>query len=136
MHSPSANGLHNPAPPIHISTHRLYVKYRALSSERQEVPSADNLRMFTQVGQSIQHEVEGFDPVTGVYVPTPCYFARPDWKGVMNKISLSHRGERVGVFVCGPSTLAGQLKGLCNLRNEQSRSDPNAAKYVFHKETF
>ena len=89
-----------------------------------------------QLGQSIQHEAEGFDPVTGMYVPTPCYFGRPNWRGVLDKISTNHPGSRVGVFVCGPPPMAGELKGLCNRKNEQGRGLETATKYVFHKENF
>ena len=88
-----------------------------------------------QLGQSVQHEAEGFDPLTGVYVPTPCHFGRPDWKSVLGKVSASHPGSRVGVFVCGPQALSSQLKGLCNLTNRQSTGEAST-RYLFHKENF
>ena len=88
-----------------------------------------------QLGQSLQHEEEGYDPLTGVYVPTPCYFGRPEWKSVLNKVSNNHPTSRVGVFVCGPSGLSSQLKGLCNKANLQSKGDA-ATKFDFHKESF
>ena len=85
------------------------------------------------------HEAEGFDPVAGVYVPTPCYFGRPDWNQVFNKITDNHPGARVGVFVCGGPTLAGAIKGLCIQKNAlvQNKVDRDSATtFSFHKENF
>ena len=92
-------------------------------------------RLLGQLGQSIHHEKDGIDPLTGAYVPTPCYSGRPDWQDVLNKISSNHSGSRVGVFVCGPPGMSSQLKGLCNKANQQVKGDV-ATRYVFHKQHF
>ena len=76
-------------------------------------------------------------------MPTPCYFGRPNWTTVFDKISNHHPGAHVGVFVCGPTPLAGEVKGNCNKRNKQARHESRTQKdreqattFSFHKEDF
>ncbi|XP_027353467.1 respiratory burst oxidase homolog protein B-like [Abrus precatorius] len=60
--------------------------------------------------QYLHYAKNGVDIVSGTRVKT--HFARPNWRSVFKHAALKHPGKRVGVFYCGPPTLAGEFKRL------------------------
>ncbi|KAJ7565052.1 hypothetical protein O6H91_02G045800 [Diphasiastrum complanatum] len=79
--------------------------------------------------QALSHAKNGVDIVSGTRVRT--HFARPNWNKVFSRLSVAHRGSRIGVFYCGPTLLAKELDSLTRKYNHKS-----ITKFDFHKENF
>ncbi|XP_028763556.1 respiratory burst oxidase homolog protein A-like isoform X1 [Neltuma alba] len=79
--------------------------------------------------QALHHSKNGIDVVSNTPIRT--HFARPNWFNIFSRLALKHRGARIGVFYCGPSNLARDLKGLCT-----KFSTKTTTRFVFHKENY
>ncbi|XP_021286943.1 respiratory burst oxidase homolog protein A-like [Herrania umbratica] len=79
--------------------------------------------------QSLYHAKNGMDIVSRTPVHT--HFARPNWFNIFSKLARGHRGERIGVFYCGPLALARELERLCT-----KFSTKTTTRFVFHKENY
>ncbi|XP_038879475.1 respiratory burst oxidase homolog protein A-like isoform X2 [Benincasa hispida] len=62
---------------------------------------------------------------------TPTHFGRPNWTNIFSSLAHRHKGERIGVFYCGPLALARELEGLCT-----KFSTKTSTRFVFHKENY
>jgi respiratory burst oxidase len=83
--------------------------------------------------QALNHAKNGLDIVSGTRVRT--HFARPNWRKVFSKISSKHPYATVGVFYCGPPSLAQELSKLSQEYSHDT-SKTNATRFEFHKEHF
>ncbi|XP_024385792.1 respiratory burst oxidase homolog protein B [Physcomitrium patens] len=79
--------------------------------------------------QALHHAKNGVDLVSGTRART--HFARPNWKSVFSKLAATHQEKRIGVFYCGPVTLANELENLSRTYTQKS-----STKFSFHKENF
>ncbi|KAH9313247.1 hypothetical protein KI387_028282 [Taxus chinensis] len=79
--------------------------------------------------QALHHAKSGVDILSGTRVRT--HFARPNWERVFSLLSEARAGATIGVFYCGPSTLAKELDSLSRKYTQKSQ-----AKFIFHKEKF
>ncbi|KAJ9181020.1 hypothetical protein P3X46_009196 [Hevea brasiliensis] len=79
--------------------------------------------------QALYHAKKGIDIVSWNQARTQ--FGRPNWFNIFSKLAARHRGERIGVFYCGPSTLAKELETLCIKFSTKSTT-----RFVFHKENY
>jgi len=75
-------------------------------------------------------EETGLDVITGLQSPPK--FGRPDWPGIFQELSRTHKGENIGVFFCGPSVLSKQLYSI----SKRYTSTATGTKFVYHKENF
>ncbi|KAG0601475.1 hypothetical protein M758_11G114300 [Ceratodon purpureus] len=97
-----------------------------LTSVYEEGDARSNLVMMLQ---ALHHAKNGVDLVSGTRART--HFARPNWKSVFSKLAATHKDKRVGVFYCGPATVAKQLEELSRTYTQKSTT-----KFSFHKENF
>lgn len=79
---------------------------------------------------SLHHDQEK-DVITGLKQKT--LYGRPNWENEFKNIASAHSSSRVGVFLCGPESLAETLSGLC-IGN--SSVDPRGIHFIFNKENF
>ncbi|KAI4343958.1 hypothetical protein L6164_011244 [Bauhinia variegata] len=84
---------------------------------------------FISVIQALHHAKKGIDIVSKTPIRT--HFARPNWFNIFSRLASRHRGAKIGVFYCGPSNLARELKGLCT-----KFSTKTTTRFVFHKENY
>lgn len=71
------------------------------------------------------------DVLTGLKQKTS--FGRPMWDNEFSRIATAHPKSVVGVFLCGPPTLAKSLRKCCR---RYSSLDPRKVQFYFNKETF
>ncbi|XP_042384535.1 putative respiratory burst oxidase homolog protein H [Zingiber officinale] len=79
--------------------------------------------------QSLQYAKSGIDIVSGSQIRT--HFARPNWRKVFSNLASTHKACSIGVFYCGPSNLAKQLRDL-----SMEFSHDTTTRFDFHKENF
>ncbi|KAG6587580.1 Respiratory burst oxidase-like protein A, partial [Cucurbita argyrosperma subsp. sororia] len=79
--------------------------------------------------QALHYTRRGIDIVSKTPVST--HFGRPNWINIFSNLVQRHRGERIGVFYCGPSALARELEGFCT-----KFSTKTSTRFVFHKENY
>ncbi|XP_012438876.1 respiratory burst oxidase homolog protein A [Gossypium raimondii] len=79
--------------------------------------------------QSLYQAKYGIDIVSRT--PLHTQFGRPNWFNIFSKLARRHRGARIGVFYCGPMTLARELEKLCT-----KFSTKTSTIFVFHKENY
>nr|KAJ0227999.1 hypothetical protein LSAT_V11C100035120 [Lactuca sativa] len=79
--------------------------------------------------QSLYHARNGIDVVSGTRVKSR--FSEPNWREVYKQITLNHVGSRIGVFYCGESAPAKELKQLAH-----DFSQKTSTKFDFHKQNF
>ncbi|CAK9330068.1 unnamed protein product [Citrullus colocynthis] len=79
--------------------------------------------------QALHYTRRGTDIVSKTLVRT--HFGRPNWINIFSSLGHRHRGERIGVFYCGPLALARELEGLCT-----KFSAKTSTRFVFHKENY
>lgn len=100
--------------------------FNFLTSVYQE---GDARSALISVIQALYHEKSGIDIVS--QTPVRTCFGRPDWFNVFSKLARRHRGDRIGVFYCGPLPLARELERLCT-----KFSTKTTTRFVFHKENY
>ncbi|OWK09941.1 hypothetical protein Celaphus_00005924, partial [Cervus elaphus hippelaphus] len=71
------------------------------------------------------------DILTGLKQKT--FFGRPMWDNEFSTIATAHPKSAVGVFLCGPQTLAKSLSKCCH---QYSSLDPRKVQFYFNKENF
>uniref|UniRef100_A0A8B9YHD2 NADPH oxidase 2 n=1 Tax=Bos mutus grunniens TaxID=30521 RepID=A0A8B9YHD2_BOSMU len=71
------------------------------------------------------------DILTGLKQKT--FFGRPMWDNEFSTIATTHPKLVVGVFLCGPQTLAKSLSKCCH---QYSSLDPRKVQFYFNKENF
>ncbi|KAI1234927.1 hypothetical protein IHE44_0003314, partial [Lamprotornis superbus] len=71
------------------------------------------------------------DTVTGLRHKT--IFGRPMWNTEFAAVAAAHPRSVVGVFLCGPESLAKSLQKSCH---QHSSLDPRKVKFYFNKENF
>ncbi|PPD72471.1 hypothetical protein GOBAR_DD30619 [Gossypium barbadense] len=79
--------------------------------------------------QSLYQAKYGIDIVSRT--PLHTQFGRPNWFNIFSKLARRHRGARIGVFYCGPMTLARELEKLCTKFSTKTNTI-----FVFHKENY
>ncbi|NP_001085924.1 cytochrome b-245, beta polypeptide L homeolog [Xenopus laevis] len=79
---------------------------------------------------SLHHDEEK-DVITGLKQKT--LYGRPNWENEFKTIANQHQSSRVGVFLCGPESLAETLskQSIAN-----SSVDPRGVHFIFNKENF
>eukprot|EP01119_Soliformovum_irregulare_P016622 TRINITY_DN4848_c0_g1_i1.p1 TRINITY_DN4848_c0_g1~~TRINITY_DN4848_c0_g1_i1.p1 ORF type:complete len:540 (-),score=181.21 TRINITY_DN4848_c0_g1_i1:32-1561(-) len=82
----------------------------------------------------IRNVMYGFDAeadqITGLQSPT--HFGRPNWNEIFKEKSITHQGQTIGVFFCGPAVLSKELyKFARKYTSTQTRT-----KFKYHKENF
>ncbi|KAF6165052.1 hypothetical protein GIB67_000636 [Kingdonia uniflora] len=79
--------------------------------------------------QALHYAKHGVDVLCGTPVRT--HFGRPNWSKVITKLAHRHERTKIGVFYCGPSALAKELKKLCIKITSKTTT-----RFVFHKENY
>ncbi|XP_018418531.1 PREDICTED: cytochrome b-245 heavy chain [Nanorana parkeri] len=79
---------------------------------------------------SLHHDQEK-DVITGLKQKT--LYGRPNWENEFKNIGSTHSNSRVGVFLCGPESLA---EDLSKLSIANSSADPRGVHFIFNKENF
>jgi len=98
--------------------------------EKNNVNEFLDIRIFlTSNGMSLEEKTKASE-ATGL--ATPINFGRPNWPNLFAETGVTHEGEKVGVFLCGPAILAQQIKSQCR----KYTSTKVGTKFVFHKENF
>ncbi|XP_043830356.1 NADPH oxidase 1 isoform X2 [Dromiciops gliroides] len=82
-------------------------------------------------GHAALHFDKSTDIVTGLKQKTS--FGRPMWDNEFSAVAAVHPRSVVGVFLCGPQTLAKSLRKCCN---HYSSLDPRRVQFYFNKENF
>ncbi|KAJ7978730.1 Respiratory burst oxidase [Quillaja saponaria] len=82
-----------------------------------------------RVIQALHHAKNGIDIVSRTPVCT--HFGRPNWFSIFSKLAQKHRGQKIGVFYCGPSASARELNRVCT-----KYSTKTTTRFVFHKENY
>ncbi|XP_074059367.1 NADPH oxidase 1 isoform X2 [Macrotis lagotis] len=82
-------------------------------------------------GHAALHFDKPTDVVTGLKQKTS--FGRPMWDNEFSTVAALHPRSVVGVFLCGPQTLAKSLRKCCN---HYSSLDPRKVQFYFNKENF
>uniref|UniRef100_A0A4X2KZG0 NADPH oxidase 1 n=1 Tax=Vombatus ursinus TaxID=29139 RepID=A0A4X2KZG0_VOMUR len=82
-------------------------------------------------GHAALHFDKSTDVVTGLKQKTS--FGRPKWDNEFSALAAAHPRSVVGVFLCGPQTLAKSLRRCCN---HYSSLDPRKVRFYFNKENF
>ncbi|XP_069319828.1 NADPH oxidase 1 isoform X1 [Eulemur rufifrons] len=111
----------------------------SLEQEMEELGKVDflNYRLFLTgwdsniVGHAALNFDKATDIVTGLKQKTS--FGRPMWDNEFSTIATSHPKSVVGVFLCGPRTLAKSLRKCCH---RYSSLDPRKVQFYFNKENF
>jgi len=80
----------------------------------------------------IQQQEMELDPITRLEARTK--FGRPDFDTIFDELKEAHRGEKVGVFFCGPRILSKNLRAISMAKSPKSKK--TGAKFIFHKENF
>ncbi|XP_053563580.1 cytochrome b-245 heavy chain [Bombina bombina] len=77
------------------------------------------------------HHDEDKDVITGLKQKT--LYGRPNWENEFKTIASAHPSSRIGVFLCGPESLAETLskESIAN-----SNADPRGVHFIFNKENF
>ncbi|KAK7265862.1 hypothetical protein RJT34_33486 [Clitoria ternatea] len=92
-------------------------------------PEGDVRSALLSVIQALHHAKNGIDIVSRTPIRT--HFARPNWFNIFSRLARKHGGAKIGVFYCGPSKLARELKKLCT-----KFSTKTTTRFVFHKENY
>ncbi|XP_029458978.1 cytochrome b-245 heavy chain [Rhinatrema bivittatum] len=79
---------------------------------------------------TVHHDQEK-DVITGLKQKT--LYGRPNWENEFKTIASAHQSSRVGVFLCGPESLAITLSKQ-SISN--SAADPRGVHFIFNKENF
>ncbi|EHB12428.1 NADPH oxidase 1 [Heterocephalus glaber] len=81
------------------------------------------------------HAALNFDKATDILtgLKQKTYFGRPKWDNEFSTIATAHPKSVVGVFLCGPPTLAKNLRKCCH---QYSSMDPRKVQFYFNKENF
>uniref|UniRef100_H0VSY4 NADPH oxidase 1 n=1 Tax=Cavia porcellus TaxID=10141 RepID=H0VSY4_CAVPO len=85
--------------------------------------------------QKAGHAALNFDKATDILtgLKQKTYFGRPKWENEFSTIATAHPKSVVGVFLCGPQTLAKNLRKCCH---RYSSLDPRKVQFYFNKENF
>jgi len=63
------------------------------------------------------------------------FMGRPDWRKIFPQLAKKHEGENIGVFLCGPQVLRGELqRGAADVA--KSDETGNLARFTVHAENF
>ncbi|RDX91798.1 Respiratory burst oxidase-like protein F, partial [Mucuna pruriens] len=92
-------------------------------------PEGDIRSALLSVIQALHFAKNGTDIVSRTPIHT--HFARPNWFNIFSRLARKHGGAKIGVFYCGPSKLARELKKLCT-----KFSTNTTTRFVFHKENY
>nr|KYP56695.1 Respiratory burst oxidase isogeny protein F [Cajanus cajan] len=92
-------------------------------------PEGDIRSALLSVIQALHFAKNGTDIVSRTPIHT--HFARPNWFNIFSRLARKHGGAKIGVFYCGPSKLARELKKLCT-----KFSTKTTTRFVFHKENY
>ncbi|XP_055500560.1 cytochrome b-245 heavy chain [Leucoraja erinacea] len=79
---------------------------------------------------AMHHEAQT-DVITGLKQKT--LYGRPNWDVEFGNIASNHPSTNVGVFLCGPASLA---KILNRMSSAHSSGDPRGVHFIFNKENF
>nr|XP_020016048.1 NADPH oxidase 1 isoform X2 [Castor canadensis] len=81
------------------------------------------------------HAALNFDKATDILtgLKQKTFFGRPMWDNEFSTIATAHPKSVVGVFLCGPRTLAKSLRKCCH---RYSSLDPRKVQFYFNKENF
>lgn len=79
---------------------------------------------------TVHHDQEK-DVITGLKQKT--LYGRPNWENEFKSIASTHQSSRVGVFLCGPESLA---ETLSKQSISNSSADPRGVHFIFNKENF
>lgn len=81
------------------------------------------------------HAALNFDKATDILtgLKQKTFFGRPMWDNEFSAIATAHPKSVVGVFLCGPPTLAKSLRKRCH---RYSSLDPRKVQFYFNKENF
>ncbi|KAF7244858.1 NADPH oxidase 1 [Varanus komodoensis] len=85
----------------------------------------------SMVGQAALNFDRSTDLVTGLRQKTS--FGRPMWSNEFSAVASAHPRSAVGVFLCGPESLAKSLQKQCR---QHSSPDPRNVQFYFNKENF
>ncbi|XP_012890539.1 PREDICTED: NADPH oxidase 1 isoform X2 [Dipodomys ordii] len=111
----------------------------SLEQEMEELGKVDflNYRLFlTGWDNNIAgHAALNFDKATDILtgLKQKTFFGRPMWDNEFSTIATAHPKSAVGVFLCGPRTLAKSLRKCCH---QFSSVDPRKVQFYFNKENF
>ncbi|XP_046932250.1 NADPH oxidase 1 isoform X1 [Lynx rufus] len=85
--------------------------------------------------QTAGHAALNFDKATDILtgLKQKTSFGRPMWDNEFSTIANAHPKSVVGVFLCGPQTLAKSLSKCCH---QYSSLDPRKVQFYFNKEDF
>eukprot|EP00967_Tisochrysis_lutea_P104930 scaffold159592_cov32-Tisochrysis_lutea.AAC.4 len=72
------------------------------------------------------------------------YAGRPDWNRIGRRIGEEFPEDDIGVFLCGPISIAHQLSAMCkkmnpppaSVRNQRVSDAKRQRKFIFYKENF
>ncbi|XP_055464293.1 NADPH oxidase 1 isoform X2 [Psammomys obesus] len=92
---------------------------------------ADNSLKIQKAGHAALNFDKATDILTGLKQKT--FFGRPMWDNEFSRIATAHPKSVVGVFLCGPPTLAKSLRKCCQ---RYSSLDPRKVQFYFNKESF
>uniref|UniRef100_A0A8C0DYA1 NADPH oxidase 1 n=1 Tax=Balaenoptera musculus TaxID=9771 RepID=A0A8C0DYA1_BALMU len=81
------------------------------------------------------HAALSFDKATDILtgLKQKTSFGRPMWDNEFSTIATAHPKSAVGVFLCGPQTLAKSLRKCCH---QYSSLDPRKVQFYFNNENF
>eukprot|EP00069_Balaena_mysticetus_P016755 bmy_10074T0 len=81
------------------------------------------------------HAALSFDKATDILtgLKQKTSFGRPMWDNEFSTIATTHPKSAVGVFLCGPQTLAKSLRKCCH---QYSSLDPRKVQFYFNNENF
>jgi len=81
--------------------------------------------------RALMYDDRETDTITGLHSKT--HIGRPNWPQIFPELAKKHKGETIGVFLCGPAVLAVELEkqSIKNTVNE-----PGETKFRFSKENF
>ncbi|XP_005090645.1 cytochrome b-245 heavy chain [Aplysia californica] len=78
----------------------------------------------------LHDDFSDYDAVTGLHHKTQ--YGRPQWETIFKEQAESHKGERIGVFFCGPKSLSSTLHKHCN----RFSSSESKTYFYYNKENF
>ncbi|KXS16184.1 hypothetical protein M427DRAFT_302367, partial [Gonapodya prolifera JEL478] len=66
------------------------------------------------------------------------FSGRPNWNRILKEKATVHKGEEIGVFLCGPAAMAKEISSACVRHSKVGRKAGGDAPTVFrfHKENF
>eukprot|EP00005_Dracoamoeba_jomungandri_P010508 CAMPEP_0174263720 /NCGR_PEP_ID=MMETSP0439-20130205/19797_1 /TAXON_ID=0 /ORGANISM="Stereomyxa ramosa, Strain Chinc5" /LENGTH=552 /DNA_ID=CAMNT_0015349225 /DNA_START=18 /DNA_END=1676 /DNA_ORIENTATION=+ len=92
--------------------------------------SEDMQRLMTAEAEQMEELVAaGRDPITGLKSGT--FYGRPDFDEIFLSKAEQHKNQDIGVFFCGPSSLAKSLK-----KHAVHFTKHTSTRFIFHKENF